>query len=150
MKYFLLILLFIFGMRLTSTAQNSYDPELAKQLGADEYGMKKYVIAFLYRGDRVADYSAEERAEFQKGHLANINRLATEGKLVLAGPFFGNEELRGLFFFNVETVAEAESLTESDPSIQAGILKMEMKEWYGSAALPLLLEWHPKIAKEDI
>jgi hypothetical protein len=54
------------------------------------------------------------------------------------------------FFFNVESVAEAESLTESDPSIQAGILKMEMKEWYGSAALPLLLEWHAKIAKVEI
>ena len=108
------------------------------------------MIDFLYRGDRITGYSAEERPEFQKGHLANITRLAAEGKLVLAGPFFGNEELRGLFFFNVESVEEAESLTESDPSIQAGILKMEMKEWYGSAALPLLLEWHAKIAKEDI
>jgi uncharacterized protein YciI len=112
--------------------------------------MKKYVIAFIYRGDRITEYSVEERAEFQKGHLANITRLAVERKLVLTGPFFGNEELRGLFFFNVESVAEVESLTESDPSIQAGILKMEMKEWYGSAALPLLLEWQSKIAKEDI
>lgn len=150
MKNFLPLLFLLLSSTLICNAQNPYDPELAKQLGADDYGMKKYVIAFLYRGDRTAEYSAEERAEFQKGHLANITRLATEGKLVLAGPFFGNEELRGLFFFNVETVAEAESLTESDPSIQAGILKMEMKEWYGSAALPLLLEWHSKIAKEDI
>lgn len=150
MKNILPFLFLLLSSTLICNAQNSYDSELAKQLGADEYGMKKYVIAFLYRGDRVAEYSAEERAEFQKGHLANITRLATEGKLVLAGPFFGNEELRGLFFFNVESVAEAESLTESDPSIQAGILKMEMKEWYGSAALPLLLEWHSKIAKEDI
>jgi uncharacterized protein YciI len=150
MKNFLPLLFLLLSSTLICNAQNTYDPELAKQLGADDYGMKKYVIAFLYRGDRTAEYSAEERAEFQKGHLANITRLATEGKLVLAGPFFGNEELRGLFFFNVETVAEAESLTESDPSIQAGILKMEMKEWYGSAALPLLLEWQSKIAKEDI
>jgi uncharacterized protein len=150
MKNILLLFILFLGSALVSFAQNSYDPDLAKQLGADDYGMKKYVIAFLYRGDRIAEYSAEERAEFQKGHLANITRLATEGKLVLAGPFFGNEELRGLFFFNVESVEEAESLTESDPSIQAGILKMEMKEWYGSAALPLLLEWQSKIAKEDI
>jgi uncharacterized protein YciI len=112
--------------------------------------MKKHIIAFLYRGDRITEYSIEELPEFQKGHRAIITRLATEGKLVLAGPFFGNEELRGLFFFNVESVAEAEILTESDPSIQAGILKMEMKEWYGSAALPLLLEWQSKISKEDI
>lgn len=150
MKNFLLLLFLLLSSTLITNAQNSYDPELAKQLGADEYGMKKYVIAFLYRGDRIAEYSAEERAEFQKGHLANITRLANEGKLVLAGPFFGNEELRGLFFFNVESIEEAEKLTATDPSIQAGILRMDMKEWYGSAALPLLLELHAKIAKEAI
>ncbi|MFT4857737.1 MAG: hypothetical protein ACI9UV_000128 [Algoriphagus sp.] len=50
----------------------------------------------------------------------------------------------------MESVAEAEGLTESDPSIQAVILKMEMKEWYGCAALPLLLDWQSKIAKKEI
>ncbi|MFT4857738.1 MAG: hypothetical protein ACI942_003128, partial [Planctomycetota bacterium] len=42
--------------------------------------------------------SIEKLLEFQKGHLANVTRLAVERKLVLSGPFFGNEELRGLFF----------------------------------------------------
>jgi hypothetical protein len=28
----------------------SYNAELAHQLGADDYGMKKYVMAFLKRG----------------------------------------------------------------------------------------------------
>jgi uncharacterized protein YciI len=76
--------------------------------------------------------------------------LAEEGKMVLAGPFFGNEDLRGLFFFNVDSLEEAQKLTESDPAVQAGVLKMELKEWYGSAALPMLLEMHAKIAKQDI
>ncbi|MDF2157372.1 YciI family protein [Algoriphagus sp. CAU 1675] len=144
-----LFLLFI-GLSFAQAQNSSFDEELAKKLGADEYGMKKYVIAFLYRGDRVDEYSPEERAELQRAHLSNINRLAEEGKMVLAGPFFGNDELRGLFFFNVESLEEAITLTESDPSIQAGILKMEMKEWYGSAALPLLLEFHSKISKTGI
>ncbi len=150
MKNFLTLIALFIATSMVANAQTSYDPELAKQVGADDYGMKKYVIAFLYRGDRVSEYSSEEREKFQAGHMANINRLAEEGKLVLAGPFFGNEELRGLFFFNVESLEEAEKLTASDPSIQAGILKMEMKEWYGSAALPLLLELHAKLAKEEI
>lgn len=150
MKKSLLSLLFFLGFCAMSFAQEKFDQELATKLGADDYGMKKYVVAFLYRGDRVKEYSDEERAEFQRGHMDNITKLAEEGKMVLAGPFFGNEDLRGLFFFNVESIEEAQKLTESDPSIKAGILKMELKEWYASAALPLLLELHSKIAKEAI
>jgi hypothetical protein len=128
MKNFLILFLLILCSTQISHAQNSYDPDLAKQLGADEYGMKKYVIAFGHRGDRVGEYSAAKRAEFLAGHMANITRLAEERKPVLASPFFGNELLRGLFFFNVESIAEADKLTVSDPSIQAGILKMEMND----------------------
>ncbi|TFV93141.1 hypothetical protein E4S40_12815 [Algoriphagus kandeliae] len=147
---YLSFFLFLAGIGGAFAQNPDFDQELATKLGADDYGMKKYVIAFLYRGDRVNEYSAEERAKLQQGHLANINKLAEEGKMVLAGPFFGNEDLRGLFFFNVESLEEAQKLTESDPSIQAGVLKMVLKEWYGSAALPLLLELHSKIQKEDI
>lgn len=79
---------------------------MAKDVGADDYGMRKYVIAFLYRGDKVDQYSEQERTDIQAVHMANINRLAGEGKMVMAGPFFGNEELRGLFFFAVESLEE--------------------------------------------
>ncbi|MFC5625698.1 YciI family protein [Algoriphagus winogradskyi] len=147
--FFTLILAFTasyFAIAQTST----YDEALAKEVGADDYGMKKYVIAFLYRGDRVTEYSDEQRAEIQAGHMANINRLAKEGKMVMAGPFFGNEELRGLFFFAVESVEEAEELTATDPAIKAGVLKMDLKEWYGSAALMLMSDLHSKVAKVEI
>ena len=148
---FLLFSLILFCNQLSfAQTQSEYDPKIAEEVGADAYGMKKYVIAFLYRGDKVADYSAEEKAKLQEGHMANINRMAEEGKLVMAGPFFGNEELRGLYFFAVESIEEAKALTESDPSIQAGVLKMDLKEWYGSAALMLMNEMHMKVAKEII
>lgn len=145
----LLFSLFIISTQI-SVAQSEYDPKLAEELGADSFGMKKYVIAFLYRGDKVADYTESERAKLQESHLANINRMAEEGKLVMAGPFFGNEELRGLYFFAVESIEEAKALTETDPSIQAGVLKMDLKEWYGSAALMMMNEMHMKVAKEII
>lgn len=145
----LLFSLFIISTQI-SVAQSEYDPKLAEELGADKFGMKKYVIAFLYRGDKVADYTESERAKLQESHLANINRMAEEGKLVMAGPFFGNEELRGLYFFAVESIEEAKALTETDPSIQAGVLKMDLKEWYGSAALMMMNEIHMKVTKEII
>ena len=111
-----------------------YDAEKASKYGADDYGMKKYIFAFLKRGPN-RDLPKEEAAELQNAHLQNIMRLAEEGKLILAGPFFGNDDLRGIYIFDVETLEEAKSLTETDPAVQAGSLVMELKEWYGSAAL---------------
>lgn len=81
--------------------------------------------------------------------MANISKMAEMGKLVVAGPFFGNEDLRGLYIFDVQSIDEAKTLTESDPAIQAGVLKMDLKEWYGSAALVMLNELYPKVTKKS-
>lgn len=149
MKKLLLTLSFFVGFIAIGFSQTVYDEALAKQLGADDYGMKKYVMAFLLRGDRVSEYTPEQRQEIQAGHMANIGKMAEAGKLVLAGPFFGNEELRGIYVFDVSSIEEAKTLTESDPAIQAGVLKMDLKEWYGSAALKMVNELHNKLAKSS-
>ena len=129
--------------------ESVYDSILAKQYGADDYGMKKYVIAFLKKGpNRIED--KVKAAELQKAHMSNIKRMGEEGKLVLAGPFLDNGELRGIYIFNVSSLKEAEELTASDPAIQAGSLEMELKEWYGSAALMGVNELHNKVAKISI
>ncbi|MBO6515361.1 MAG: hypothetical protein JJ975_02320 [Bacteroidia bacterium] len=126
-----------------------YDSLLAEEVGADKYGMKKYVMAFLKKGPN-RDRSEEESARLQAAHMENINRLAEEGKLVLAGPFFGDGEIRGIYIFDVASVEEAEALTNSDPAIQAGSLVMELLPWYGSAALMKVNELHKKVAKVEI
>ncbi|GAA0878770.1 hypothetical protein GCM10009119_17380 [Algoriphagus jejuensis] len=139
----------LFGVISGGFAQSEYDEALAHKLGADEYGMKKYVMAFLLRGDRVSEYTTEQRQEIQGAHMANIGRMAEEGSLVLAGPFFGNEDLRGIYVFDVQSLDEAKTLTETDPAIKAGVLKMDLKEWYGSAALILLTDLYPKVTKKN-
>jgi uncharacterized protein YciI len=130
-------------------AGQAYDEAAAREFAADRYGMKKYVLAFLKRGpNRSAD--AKKADELQAAHLKNIGRMSAAGKLVLAGPFLDDGELRGIYIFNVATVAEAEALTRSDPAIQAGSLVMELKEWYGSAALVAVNGIHGRLAKEPI
>ncbi|MCA0932540.1 YciI family protein [Lutimonas saemankumensis] len=128
---------------------SEYDSITAALYGADEYGMKKYVIAFLKRGPNKSLDSAK-RSILQRAHLDNINKLAKDGKLVLAGPFFGNKDLRGIYIFDVESIEEARALTATDPSIKEGVLVMELKEWYGSAALMGINKIHPTLAKKDI
>ncbi|MEM6804496.1 MAG: YciI family protein [Bacteroidota bacterium] len=133
----------------TEASAKSYDETLAKKYGADDYGMKKYVMAFLKRGPN-RDLDSLKAAELQAAHMANIGKMAEAGKLVIAGPFFGNDDLRGIYIFDVESLEEAKALTETDPAIQAGSLIMELKEWYGSAALMGINEVHPKLAKTEI
>ncbi len=126
-----------------------YDSVLAKELGADDYGMKKYVLAFLKRGPNKSE-TKEAAAQLQRSHLDNITRLAEERKLVIAGPFFGTGDIRGIYIFDVQSIEEAEELTNTDPAIKAGTLTMELYEWYGSAALLTLFDVYPKISKNKI
>ncbi|WP_421947721.1 YciI family protein [Phaeodactylibacter xiamenensis] len=127
----------------------AYDSLLAQELGADDYGMKVYVMAFLYRGEATG-LDSLRRAELQRAHLDNITRMAEAGDLVLAGPFMDGQDLRGIYVFDVRTVAEAEALTNTDPAIKAGTLRMELRPWYGSAALMKVNELHEQVAKIDI
>lgn len=126
-----------------------FDAEMAKTLGADQYGMKKYVIAFLKTGPNPSKDSTA-RMEMQKAHMDNINRMVEEGVLVLAGPFLDGGELRGIYVFDVETVEEARKWTATDPAVQAGVFEMELHPWYGSAAIMKIKEMHEKIAEVNI
>jgi hypothetical protein len=81
--------------------------------------------------------------------MANIRRMAAAGQLVLAGPFMDDGELRGIYLFAVATIEEARALTATDPAIQAGTLVMELRPWYGSAALMQTNAVHGRIAAEN-
>lgn len=132
----------------TSSESLTYDSLLARKLGADDYGMKAYVMAFLKSGPNPSR-DREEASRLQQAHLENIQRLAEEGKLLLAGPFMDDGPIRGIYIFNVESVEEARALTATDPAIQAGSLEMELHPWYGSAALQELNDWHKQIQKSS-
>ncbi len=121
----------------------------AAEYGADEYGMKKYVMSFLKRGPN-RDLDSADAVKLQMPHMDNIGRMAEAGKLVLAGPFFGDGEIRGIYIFNVRSLKEAEGLTNADPAIQAGSLVMELKQWYGSAGLRALTDIRKKLARREI
>lgn len=126
-----------------------YDSLYAAELGADDWGMKLYTMAFLKEGPN-RDLDSAASADLQRAHLDNITQMAEDGKLVLAGPFGQNEgNIRGIYIFDA-TLEEAEELTNTDPAVQAGSLVMELIPWYGSAAVMEINNLHKKIAKEDI
>ena len=128
--------------------RSAFDPDLAKRLGGDERGMKTYVLCILKTGPKDAEVKGDERKTIFAGHFANIERLADDGKLVVAGPFGKNDKsYRGLYIFNVATVEEAEKLVMLDPAVQAGVFVYDLTPWYGSAGMMIVSDTHKRIQK---
>ncbi len=132
---------------LPAPVKPSFDAELAKSVGADDYGMRRYVLVVLKTGPTPMP-AGKERDSMFKGHFANINRLASEGKLALAGPFDGVGGWRGLFILAVTDIDEAKRLTETDPVIANGEMVAEYHKYYGSAALMLVNDAHKRVEKK--
>lgn len=127
----------------------NYDPELAQRLGADDYGMKSYILVILKTGANQTTDREFISACF-RGHMDNIKRLVDDGKLVLAGPLGKNDNTyRGIFILDVATIEEAQSLLQTDPAVKEGLLDAELYKWYGSAALPEYLPASDKIWKSN-
>lgn len=153
MKYALILFVLVFAFKgLTqNNATDSlmpnpnYDAELAQKYGADDYGMKSYVLVILKSGSNSSS-NKQAIADAFRGHLDNISKLVEEGKLIVAGPMGKNENnYRGIFILNVESTEEAALLLQSDPAIKENYLDAEMYSWYGSAALPSYLQDSDKV-----
>lgn len=124
----------------------AYDAELATSLGADQRGMRPYVLVILKTGPNKVQEGAERKKMFE-GHFANMGRLAEQKKLVFAGPLDGVEGRRGIFVFATPDIEEAKKLVATDPVIINGEMVAEYHKLYGSAALMAVNDIHNKIQK---
>jgi len=149
MNKLLITLSFIIAFTLNVKAQKPvYDSILAKKLNADEYGMKMYVFVILKTGTNTSiDKAAKEKAF--AGHMKNIQKMADDGKLAVAGPFENGGSNRGIFILNVATFDEAKVLLENDTAVKEKYLEPEYTLWYGSASLMETPEIHKKIQKSS-
>ncbi len=136
------------GTAATQAEPPGYDAALAERLGADDYGMRRYVLVILKTGPTPLPRGEARDAMFQ-GHFANMKRLAAEGKLVLAGPLDGVDGRRGIFVFDTADLEEARALVATDPVIASGEMEAELHAYYGSAALLLLNEAHGTISRKS-
>jgi uncharacterized protein YciI len=125
-----------------------YDEALAQAAGADERGMRKFVLVIL-KSSPTPVPKGPERDEMFRGHFANMERLAAEGKLVVAGPLDGKDGWRGLFILAVADLEEAARLVATDPVVARGEMVPELHSLYSSAALVFVNETHKKLAKKS-
>jgi len=99
-----------------------------------EWAMRQYVVAFLYKGPNPVD-DPEESKKMMKGHLANIQRLHDEGKIILAGPYLSKTDLRGYFLFDTDSVDTAKAWCDTDPAISAGVFRVDLHPWYSAKGI---------------
>lgn len=130
-------------------AESHYDEALARSLGADDNGMRTYVLAILRTGPTPLP-PGEERSAMFRGHFANMKRLVDEGTLALAGPLDGVDGRRGIFVLAVSDIEEARRIVATDPVIEKGEMVADFHVYYGSAALMAINELHGKIAKKPM
>ena len=137
MRRWLLVAVVLGVMPIVAAAQETVKRSVRER---DERGMRIYFMGLLTRGPAWTPEVTEATMELQKAHLANINRLAEDGRLLIAGPFSydandADQSLRGIFIFDTETRAEAEELAATDPAVKAGRLAIRVIPWYGPYGL---------------
>lgn len=98
--------------------------------------MKQYFLVLLKSGSERSQ-SQEEALEIQKGHMANIDSLASIGKLDIAGPMGDDGDLRGILILRVPTIEEAKACIEADPAIKAKRLAYELHPWWAAVGSTL-------------
>lgn len=132
------------------TVNPQYDSVLAKSLGADEYGMKQYFLVILKTGANTTSDKHFKDSCFM-GHFSNMNKMVEAKQLVVAGPFGkNNDQFRGLFILNAANMEAAQQLVQTDPAVNAQLLKADIYPWYGTAALPEYLKSVDKVWKKKM
>jgi len=92
-----------------------------------------YIIGFLNRGPRAAEFSGEALALLQEQHLAHLAKLHQDGFALAAGPFEvpAAYEKRGIIIFRGDlSLEQVETLAKRDPSVRAGRIQVEVLRWY--------------------
>lgn len=101
----------------------------------------KYQLILLRTAPGAPQLAKDEHDKLMSGHLGHFRKMASEGKMVVAGPFADQDDktAEGLCLYRTGSVAEARALAELDPAVQKGLLRVEAMTWFtekGALAFP--------------
>ena len=90
--------------------------------------LKTYYLVLLKKGPNRSQDSLSI-GEIQRGHMAHLEKMATEKKMCLGGPMGVSHEIRGICVYNTSSLEEATQLVNQDPAIKSGRLIAEIIPW---------------------
>lgn len=97
-------------------------------------GYVPMTFVYLETGPNSATHTPEQKQEIFRGHMTNMQRLADEKTLLIAGPFGQprNPSWRGIFVFDIADVKKAREIAATDP----GVVALEFKTTIRPIAAP--------------
>ena len=109
-----------------------WSEDIFKKAVTEPLKMEAVYFGFLKKGPnrKEGDGDTPEIKKLQDEHIANIVRLAKMKKMVMAGPFGDDGELRGIFVFRVASMKEAQDLAATDPMIKIDRLRIDLHSWH--------------------
>lgn len=130
----MLAMLFFAGVTAQAQTNNAAKP--AKPGGGMPPNIKQYYVLFYYKGpQRITDTAVLN--PLQRQHLAHIDKHYELGKVGIAGPFGGKDDLRGLLILQDIDEAGAKAIGDTDPLVKVGHLRYEVRPWYSEPGHPL-------------
>lgn len=106
---------------------------------------KTYTLVYLKTGPQSGQLPEAEAKTAFEGHFANMNRLAEERKLLVAGPFGDQRhdvDLRGLFVLDTAKDEEARAWAGTDPTVKAGVFLLDYHRLTTDAGFAAALDRH--------
>jgi uncharacterized protein YciI len=126
-----LLFLGVIGLFALFVSARNTSATSAERIANDTPRMKQYWLVMLLKGNnRTHDQATAQR--IQAAHIANIDRLAAEGKIIMAGPmgYKHDADLRGIFIMDAKDSATAASFVNTDSAVIAGRLRFEIHPWW--------------------
>lgn len=126
-----LLLLGCIGLLVAFVSQKNHAATNTASTTVDTPRMKQYWLVMLLKGpNRTHDKATAQR--LQAAHIANIDRLAAEGKVIMAGPmgYKYDADLRGLFIMDAKDSTTAASYVMTDSAVITGRLRFEVHPWW--------------------
>lgn len=131
-KFIIILLSFLMLTCRLSSVYGAYNQNYtAPDSAASEvkFEMVQYYFVELIRNPDRPALPDDDVMKIQEGHIANINRLAEEGIILLAGPF-GDDKGGGIFIIKAESVEKVYEYLSTDPAIQNKRLNYEVRPWW--------------------
>jgi len=98
---------------------------------------QELVFVFLHHKSDKAELPKEQVDKIMEGHMANIQKMAKEEKLLVAGPFEGGG---GIFIFNSHSVGEVTQWLNDDPGVKAQRWNIEVQPYHWRIGQPRLAQ----------
>lgn len=109
--------------------------------------MQTYTFVYILTG-QATDIDAKTQDEAFQGHFSNMTRMAEDGDLLIAGPYWQPQtwnDMRGMWIFNTDDREQASEFAATDPPGKLGIFVFDILQFKTDDALLEL----PRLEKED-